>query len=143
MRAELVTVALTGDGKTEANILRAMAERYNGAEHALKLPENIALLGHGNRKTEHLTGYSTLRAVQTYVTKFGFAKFVFLMDVEHVETPKNMCSEISERLKALGFSSPNIEILTSQAFLVSCNLGSNEVSIHVVIAGKRSVSRKI
>jgi hypothetical protein len=81
--AKSVTVSLTGDGRTEINILRAMAELHNGEEHALKLPENVKLLGHGNNQTGRLPGYSALRVIQTYVN-IGFTDFLFLLDVEHV-----------------------------------------------------------
>lgn len=131
-----VTVALTGDGRTEANILKAMAERHNGRKHALKLPEPMALLGHGNKKTGRMSGYSALRAIQTYVTRFGFTKFLFLLDVEHVDNPKNLSFEMTQALTALGFNAPNIKTLTDQAYLACCSLGSHAVFIHVVVCGK-------
>jgi hypothetical protein len=134
--AESITIALTGDGSAETKILRAMAERHNGKEHALKLPEAIALLGHENMKPPLLTGYSALRKIQTYIIKFGFTRFLFILDVEHVDNPQNIGLEITKSLTRLGYNSLNIEKLADQAYLTCCSLGAYEISIYVVVCGK-------
>jgi hypothetical protein len=131
-----VTVALTGDGRTETNILRAMAERYSGKDYALKLPENPAILGHGYNKTGRFPGYSALGRVQTYVSKFNLTEFLFLLDMEHIHNPQAVDSEISQSLAGFGFSRIQVRQLAGQAYFVSCNLGVHFVTIHVVVCGR-------
>ncbi len=132
--AKLATIALTGDGRREQSLLKAFAERYNGKEFVLQLPATIAPLGHGNKLTGRFQGFSVLQTIKTYVSKNGFTKYLFLIDMEHFND-KDLISELKKNL--IGFNQIKITSVADQAFLINCNIGSHELTIHVVVFGEK------
>jgi len=131
---ELATISLTGDGRREQSLLKAFAERYNGNEFVLQLPATIGPLGHGNKRTGRFPGFSGLQTIKTYVSKWKFTRYLFLIDREHFND-EDLILEIRRNL--IGFNRINITPIEDQAFLVRCNLGSHELTIHVVVCGEK------
>src|ERR1035437_146750 len=132
--AKRATISLTGDGRREQSLLKAFAERYNGNEFVLQLPATVGLLGHGNKITGRFPGFSVLQTIKTYVSKWKFTQYLFLVDIEHFND-EDLILEISRNL--IGFNLINIIRLADQAFLIKCNLGSHELTIHVVVCGEK------
>lgn len=131
-----MTVALTGDGHWEHEILKALAERYDGNENVLLIPISVALLGRGNRRTGRFSGLSALQATKTYISKYRFNRYLFLVDKEHVCTTEDTGAELEAKVREMGFSLPHTEPLARQAFLVRCKLGSHDIVIYTVISGE-------
>ena len=130
------TISLTGDGRREHPILMALAERYNGSGNVLQLPAVVAPLGHGNKKVGRFCGFSVLQAIPTYVTKFKYGKYLFLIDIEHFSDSENVRREIEHELTGRGFAQIKINPIANQAFLIKCRHGFHEITIHTVIFGK-------
>jgi hypothetical protein len=133
---EFMTVALTGDGSWEREILKAFAQRYDGNENVLLIPIAVALLGRGNRRAGRLSGLSALQAIKTYVSKYRLKRYLFLVDKEHICNTEDTSAELEASVKGIGFSFPHIESLGSQAFLVKCKVGSHNIVVHTVISGE-------
>jgi len=133
---ESMTVALTGDGHWEHEILKALAERYNGNENVLLIPIPVALLGHGNRRTGRFSGLSALQAIKTYISKYRIKRYLFLVDKEHIRNTEDTSTELEASVREMGFSLPHTEPLAKQAFLVRCKVGSHDIVIHTVISGE-------
>jgi hypothetical protein len=130
---ELMTIALTGDGRREQSLLKAFAERFNGNDFVLQLPAPVAPLGHGNKLTGRFCGFSVLQTIKTYVTKYKYSRYLFLIDSEHFKA-EDLVSEIKSNLA--GFDRVRITSLGDQAFLICCNIGSHDLTIHVVVHGE-------
>jgi hypothetical protein len=133
---EFITVALTGDGHWEHEILRALAERYNGNENVLLIPIPVALLGRGNRRAGRFSGLSALQAIKTYVGKYRIERYLFVVDIEHINETEEIGAELETNMRELGFSLPHIEPLGSRAFLMRCRVGSHDIAVHTVISGE-------
>ena len=132
---ELVTVSLTGDGRREQQILKALAERYNGHDKLLQLPATVAPLGHGNKQTGRFAGFSVLQTIPTYF-KFNYSKYLLLIDKEYITNSEDAPLEMKNELSALGFDPVNVATLKKQSFLIRCKLGSHNIMVHVVICGE-------
>jgi hypothetical protein len=130
------TISLTGDGRREQSILKALAERHDGSENVLQLPITVAVLGHGNKQTARYSGFSVLQTIKTYISKYGYRSFLFIVDIEHVNDAEDIASEIEDKLSELGFDAINMEVLENRAFLVKCKLGSYKIMVHAVICGE-------
>jgi hypothetical protein len=130
----LATISLTGDGRREQSLLKAFAERYNGKEFVLQLPTAIGPLGHGHKLTGRFVGFSVLQAIKTYVSTYKFTRYLVLIDKEHF-TDKDLISEIKNNLH--GFNQINVTSLADQAFLIRCNMGSHDLTIHSVVCGEK------
>jgi hypothetical protein len=100
----------------------------------LQLPTTIAPLGHGNKLTGRFVGFSVLQTIKTYVSTYKFTRYLFLIDREHLND-NDLISEIKNNLT--GFNQINITALAAQAFLISCNLGSHDLIIHVIVCGEK------
>jgi hypothetical protein len=132
--AKLATISLTGDGRREQSLLKAFAERYNGEEFVLQLPATVAPLGHGNKLTGRFAGFSVLQTIKTYVSKWKFTRYLLLIDKEYFND-EDLISEIKNNLT--GFNLVKINSLADQAFLINCNVGSHDLTIHAVVCGKK------
>jgi hypothetical protein len=132
-----VTIALTGDGSWERVVLKAFAERHDGNEQTLLIPIAVALLGHGHKKTGRFSGLSALQPIKTYVDQYRIKRYLFVLDVEHINKEKGIKSELEASAKKYGFELPdNVEAIGNQAFLIRCRLGSHKITVHTVISGR-------
>jgi hypothetical protein len=135
-----VTVALTGDGRWEHPILKALAERYNGNENVLLITVPVGLLGRGYKQAGRFSGLSALQAIKTYVRDFRIKRYLFLIDIEHFSCTEEVQATLEASLRGANFILQHIEPLGeplgAQAFLVKCSDGSHEIVVHAVIAGE-------
>lgn len=133
-----LVVALTGDGKLEKKILRALAQRHDGHDKALLLPTKASPIGAERRRTGRFSGLSAFQVIKTYVGKYRFSQYLFLLDIEHFSgnrTQEGLQSEISKALNGFGFADQNITQLNDHAYRVRCTLGLHRVRINTVLSG--------
>jgi hypothetical protein len=133
-----VTIALTGDGSWERVVLKAMAERHDGSERALLIPIAVAVLGRGNRKTGRFSGLSALQSIKTYVGQSRIRRYLFLIDIEHVNDKEEIKPDLEASARQYGFDLQRpIEVIGNQAFLIRCRVGSHEITVHTVVSGRK------
>ena len=128
-KIEHITAVLTGDGRKEFRILRALGEKYDGKEKILFFPA-LARLFHGN-------GLQALRAVRTYLDVYGVTKILFIADRDAIE--EELLTEVRNILTSCGISVLDMKafcVVEEDAMLITSSIGSREVIIHIAINGR-------
>jgi hypothetical protein len=117
---------ITGDGRTELKVLRALSEKFNGKDLILFFP-----FPPRSKKT----GLSALNALKTYFN-IGITHFIFVVDGDTFEKePADI--KIQEHLKSIGIEIANISLVQG-AFLINCKSGNKSIVLYCVIFGPKT-----
>lgn len=125
-----IVAVFTGNGKTESDALRPLAHKYDGTDKILLLP----------RTPIHFRpdcGLSALKALKIYLSKYGIAHTLFLVDKEHFGE-KDIAEEIGGVLKGFGINVTKVESpeeLRENGIVIDGLVGGREVTIYVVVSG--------
>lgn len=131
-------LVLTGNGKTEARILSALCQKYNGKAEFLWFPE-VPI-----RRGLKETGFKPLHAIRVYLTKYKLKRFLFLVDREHLKRVKRkrrrkqkeqeaVNARLKKELKAK--IETTCEYLPGKAFTTKAYLGNHPFEVCTVILG--------
>ena len=126
-----IIAVFTGNGRTESYVLAPLAQKYNGNKKVLFLP----------RPPFHFRpdcGISALKASKIYLSRYGIAQILFLVDKEHFGQ-KEVGEEIDGTLKRFGIDVQNIESPEGleSALIINALVGSREIIIHAVVLGEK------
>lgn len=111
----VVAFVITGDGRTEKEVLSALAERYNGRDKVLLFPK-----GSYSKKT----GLEALNAVDEVFKLTGHTRYLVLLDREHFSEEK-LHQKLSEIFTQYSLSGNN-----------PYQIRSREIEICLVVLGK-------
>jgi hypothetical protein len=127
---KMVIGVLTGNGKREFKVLRAIAKKYNGSEKVLYFPRRPGYyLG---------SGLSVLQVVKIYVGKYGIKNFLCLVDKEHF-TRTEVEKEIEDKLREFGVEVNHAEqfsVNSESALCVNGHVGAHNFVLWTAIVGK-------
>ncbi len=116
-------IIITGDGRSDVNILEELCKRYNGLDKILWYPVTII---------KKPTGLSALDSVKHLSRLYRINFFLFIVDGEYIERDANY--QIQNYLQGIGIRS--IEIVPIQeAFFIKCKIGSYNIILYCIILG--------
>lgn len=133
-----LVVSLTGDGEREKEILKALAQRHNGHDKALLLPTKNPAIGVERKKIGRFSGPSAFQVVKTFVSKFGFSRYLVILDIEHFgenRTQEGLQNQIAGSLSCFGFADQSITPLNDRSYRVTCTVGTRRVCMNTVLSG--------
>jgi len=117
---------ITGDGRTELKVLRALSEKFNGKDLILFFP-----FPPRSKKT----GLSALNVIKTY-SNIGINSIIFVVDGDiFEEDPADI--KIQEHLKSIGIQIVNITLI-QDAFLINCKYGNRNIVLYCIISGPQT-----
>lgn len=117
---------ITGDGRTELKVLRALSKKYNGKDLILFFP-----FPPRSRKT----GLSALNSLKTY-PNIGINSFIFIVDGDNFEEV-SADTKIQEHLTSIGIEVVKI-ILIQESLLINCKLGNKNIVLYCIISGPQT-----
>jgi hypothetical protein len=128
---KMVIGVLTGNGKTEFKVLKAIAKKYNGSEKVLYFPRRPGYyLG---------SGLSVLQIVKIYVSKYDVKNFLCLIDKEHF-TKAEIEKEIEEKLREFGVEVNHIHkfsVNDESALRINGTVGTHNFILWTAITGRK------
>jgi|Deesub1362B_J571_1020462.scaffolds.fasta_scaffold00292_42 hypothetical protein len=135
-------IVLTGDGKREFDVLRALGEKYDGRRTLWfpKAPLSYLKLKM-KEKPVRLSGQSVYNAIRTYAGK-GYCKFLVLYDKEYYEdfNKDKMYLENEVRIQIIEI----ITLIEDKAFQLRGKFGSRDIEIFISIQGdKKDINEEI
>ena len=127
---KLIIGVLTGNGRREYRILKAIAKKYDGSEKLLYFP----------RRPGYLPGakLSVLRVVKVYVSRYKINNFLCLIDKEHF-TGTDIEKEVEEKIREFGIEVTQIQrfnVNTENAIYLNGIVGTRNFTLWMIIAGK-------
>ena len=127
---KLIIGVLTGNGRREHRILKAIAKKYDGSEKLLYFP----------RRPGYLPGakLSVLRVVKVYVSRYKINNFLCLIDKEHF-TGTDIEKEVEEKIREFGIEVTQIQRFnanTENAIYLNGIVGTRNFTLWMIIAGK-------
>jgi len=127
---KLIIGVLTGNGRREYRILKAIAKKYDGSEKLLYFP----------RRPGYLPGakLSVLRVVKVYVSRYKINNFLCLIDKEHF-TGTDIEKEVEEKIREFGIEVTQIQRFnanTENAIYLNGIVGTRNFTLWMIIAGK-------
>ena len=127
---KLIIGVLTGNGRREYRILKAIAKKYDGREKLLYFP----------RRPGYLPGakFSVLRVVKVYVSRYKINNFLCLIDKEHF-TGTDIEKEVEEKIREFGIEVTQIQRFnanTENAIYLNGIVGTRNFTLWMIIAGK-------
>ena len=127
---KLIIGVLTGNGRREYRILKAIAKKYDGSEKLLYFP----------RRPGYLPGakLSVLRVVKVYVSRYKINNFLCLIDKEHF-TGTDIEKEVKEKIREFGIEVTQIQrfnVNTENAIYLNGIVGTRNFTLWMIIAGK-------
>ena len=128
--AKLIIGVLTGNGRREYRMLRAITKKYDGSEKLLYFP----------RRPGYLPGakLSVLQVVKVYVSKYKINNFLCIIDKEHF-TETDIEKEVKEKIREFGIEVTQIQMFdanTENAIYLNGTVGPHNFILWMVIAGK-------
>ncbi|MCK4613569.1 MAG: hypothetical protein KAU14_02100 [Thermoplasmata archaeon] len=134
-------VVLTGDGKADAEVLKALCIRYNG--------KGIIWYPKPPMKGRRISGLGVFKAIKIYPGKYHLYNFLVLVDREHFiermmdrrrdrkkRDEKGMIEEYLTNVVQIKLS-PLKDISPGSAWRASGALGPHKLRIYPVIMGKK------
>lgn len=135
---QITAVVITGDGKTEFRVLKALAQRCEN-DGVLWFPQQplryLSVRGRTQGKTtSERMGLDALDSLELYKTKYGITSFLYLVDREHIDG--SAVEELEAKLNTVA-STDNAQITHREAgaYDCSCQIGSREVTVYTAILG--------
>ena len=127
---KLIIGVLTGNGRREHRILKAIAKKYDGSEKLLYFP----------RRPGYLPGakLSVLRVVKVYVSRYKINNFLCLIDKEHF-MGTDIEKEVEEKIREFGIEVTQIQRFnanTENAIYLNGIVGTRNFTLWMIIAGK-------
>jgi len=127
---KLIIGVLTGNGRREYRILKAIAKKYDGNEKLLYFP----------RRPGYLPGakLSVLRVVKVYVSRYKINNFLCLIDKEHF-TGTDIEKEVEEKIREFGIEVTQIQRFNANAenaIYLNGIVGTRNFTLWMIIAGK-------
>jgi len=127
---KLIIGVLTGNGRREHRILKAIAKKYDGSKKLLYFP----------RRPGYLPGakLSVLRVVKVYVSRYKINNFLCLIDKEHF-TGTDIEKEVEEKIREFGIEVTQIQRFnanTENAIYLNGIVGTRNFTLWMIIAGK-------
>jgi len=117
---------ITGDGRTELKVLRALSVKFNGKDLILFFPFP---------PRQKKKGLNALNAIKIY-SNIGINSIIFIVDGDILEgEPANI--KIQEYLKSIGIQIESI-IPIQDALLLSCKSGNREIKLFCIISGPQT-----
>ena len=124
-----VTCLLTGNGKSELHIVKAICERHNGKEKTIwfpAFPRELLMPG---------AGLKALNAVKKLV-ELKIYSFLLLVDREHFRG--GFLDEVENYLRSKGIViNGKPEKISEDALKIDCSIGAHKAVIYVVVSGSR------
>lgn len=117
---------LTGDGRTELDVIKALAERHDGNTRFFFLPSPPFAFRTG-------TGLSALKAIKTYLSQYGVAHSLCLIDKEYL---RNMSREAIIETVIAAFGEYGITVQNTESLPTS---GGVALILHGEMAGRRAL----
>ena len=124
LRAQFLII--TGDGRNELKILRALPEKYNGYDLILFFP-----FPPRSRKT----GLNALNTLKDYKSD-RINSIIYIVDGDTFEG-ESADVKIQKHLKSIGIDIINITPIRD-AFLIKCTSGDQEIVLFCIISGPKT-----
>ncbi|MEM2994464.1 MAG: hypothetical protein QXI91_00395 [Candidatus Bathyarchaeia archaeon] len=128
--AKMVIGVLTGNGKREFKVLRAVAKKYDGTKKILYFPR---LPGY-----RFGSGLSVLQIVKIYVSKYNIRSFLCLIDKEHF-TQAEVEMEVKEKLRKFGVEVNQVQkfpVNSENTLCINGTVGNRSFILWIAITGK-------
>lgn len=133
---QIVAFVFTGDGRTEANNLFPLCEKFDGTTKTLWFPK-VPLPEIRGRTS----GVQALLPLRILVAKYKLDRVLFILDREHFKVrSRRISQEINEvqlfLKNKLNIAIENIiELIPSCAFVVNCLMGDKHFTLCLAIRG--------
>lgn len=135
---QIVGFVFTGDGRTEANNLSPLCEKFDGETKTIWFPK-VPLPEIRGR----ISGVHALLPLRTLVTKYEIDKVLFILDREHFKIhSRRRGEEINEVMlfleNKMNITSVDMtELVPSSAFVINCLMGNKNFELCVAIRGSK------
>lgn len=121
-------IIITGDGRSDLKVLKAVSERFNGQDLVLFFP-----LSPLRRKS----GKSALDSIKNIPGDHKINSIIYIVDGDTFDADVNADIEIRDYLLSIGIDVINIESI-GDAFLINCEFGNYEVVLYCIISGPQT-----
>lgn len=114
---------ITGEGRTELNVMRGLTQVYNGQELTLFFP-----LSSSSRRT----GIKALNSIKRVPEIYGINSIIYIVDGDVFEGA--ITYKISNYLNSIGVDIEKVNSI-QDAFLLNCRYGHHKIELFCIISG--------
>lgn len=116
-------IIITGEGRTELNVMRGLTEVYNGQDIVLLFPLSASY---------RRTGKKAIESIKIIPEMYKITSIIYIVDGDVFESSK--LNEIKDYLNSIGVEVEK-HILIQDAILFHCKYGNLRIKLYCIISG--------